>query len=88
MRCSPQAGPAQRAALFPGFFAESSAFTDDLYVAHEAYLAAAGAQLLEAAPVLKVRTRGVRGGVSRSIPGPRLRSRTKREFRPTATVVT
>jgi hypothetical protein len=39
-----RAGPAQRAAMFPGFHAPASEFTAELYEAHEAYLAAATAQ--------------------------------------------
>lgn len=41
---SMRAGPAQRAAMFPGFHAPAAEFTAELFEAHEAYLAAATAQ--------------------------------------------
>jgi hypothetical protein len=46
-------GEAQTGAAFPLFSAGADAFTDDLFLAHEAYIATATAALEEARPLLK-----------------------------------
>jgi hypothetical protein len=46
-------GEAQTGASFPLFSAGADAFTDDLFLAHEAYIATATAALEEARPLLK-----------------------------------
>ena len=52
--CSLQAGPQQRAAMFPGFFSPPSEFSDALFVAHEEYTAHVQTQLEGMMPLLKV----------------------------------
>lgn len=51
----PQAGPKQRAAMFPAFYEPRGAFTDELYAAHEQYIVTVTAALQDAMPLLKVR---------------------------------
>jgi len=43
----------ERALAFPGFFIPASAFSDDLFLSHEAYAASLAATVEEATPVLK-----------------------------------